>query len=205
MRKLFRWTDENIEFLTSIYHGRTRQESTNLFNDKFGTAVSVRSVGEQMRRRGIRNGMQGYASRFSNGQKAWNKGIEHRPHGSEKGWFKKGEMSKKVVPVGHERWEQGWVWMKIAMPSEWVLKHRYLYEQHHNVKLEKNQVVLFKDEDRSNFDIDNLFMTDLSVSRSVSVQGLKKDDPQLNYLMHKVVEVEIKTKRMEKKQKEGAI
>lgn len=41
--------------------------------------------------------------------------------------------------------------------KEYMAKQRYLYEQHHNVKLKHNDIIVFLDNDNKNFHIDNLY------------------------------------------------
>jgi len=40
--------------------------------------------------------------------------------------------------------------------DNWKLKHRYLYEQAHNIKIPKNYRVIFLDHNNFNFELDNL-------------------------------------------------
>lgn len=97
-------------------------------------------------------------SRFKKGVQVWNAGL--------KGWqaggnsintqFKKGNKPKNTKYNGAERISKdGYVEMRIS-ENKWVLKHRYIYEQHHKVKLESNQYVSFIDGNKTNLDINNL-------------------------------------------------
>ncbi len=72
------------------------------------------------------------------------------------------EMEKKVrkmgtnVPLLTEYVRpDGMTMIKIGR-NEWEYKQRYLYEKYHNVKLKSNEYIIFLDQDRTNFDINNL-------------------------------------------------
>lgn len=203
MKKKHKWTSEQIEYLSSIYAGRSRQDSTDMFNAKYNTDLSFRAVGEQMRRHGVRNYMEGHKSRLAKGHTPWNKGIPFSPAGSEKGWFKPNQKPFNNRQVGDERFEQGYWWVKVDDNGKWALKHREVWKNHYGVVLEGSESILFKDGDSSNLDIDNLFCVPRHVVRLVSQDDMKQDDPQLNYLIHKAFEVESKARTMQRKLKKG--
>ena len=76
--------------------------------------------------------------------------------GGKESQFTKGHVPANHREVGSERIdEDGYTYIKIQEPGKWVLKHRYIYEQHHG-KLEPHMIVIFKDSDRANCTIDNL-------------------------------------------------
>jgi hypothetical protein len=71
-------------------------------------------------------------------------------------------MPPQYRPVGSERINKdGYVEIKVADPRTWKLKQRYIYEQHYG-EIPKGYYVIFADQDKRNFDIDNL----IAVSRS---------------------------------------
>jgi hypothetical protein len=95
-------------------------------------------------------------SQFSQGHTPWNKGMKGLDIGGKETQFKKGHVPHNHKSVASERIdEDGYTYIKIADPRKWVLKHRYIYEQHHG-KLEPHMIVTFRDRDISNFAIDNL-------------------------------------------------
>lgn len=79
--------------------------------------------------------------------------------------FKKGELSdydkEKIKNIGDTFISQadGYHYIKVGK-NKWVRKHRYIYEQYHNVKLNTNQSVIFLDGNKDNFNIDNLKVVD---------------------------------------------
>ena len=56
--------------------------------------------------------------------------------------------------------------------NKWEYKQRYLYEKYHNVKLKTDEQVIFLDQDRTNFDIDNLKVISRQESALMANQGL---------------------------------
>jgi len=96
------------------------------------------------------------ATQFYKGHQPWNKGLKGIQIGGQETQFKKGSIPANHKEVGSERIdEDGYTYIKIAEHTRWVLKHRHIYEQHHG-KLEPHMIVIFRDKNISNFEIDNL-------------------------------------------------
>lgn len=95
-------------------------------------------------------------SQFTKGHTPWNKGLKGIQIGGKETQFKKGNKPPNHKEVGAERIdEDGYIYIKIAEHTRWVLKHRHIYEQHHG-KLEPHMIVTFRDKNISNFEIENL-------------------------------------------------
>jgi len=63
---------------------------------------------------------------------------------------------KLAFPIGAERTKpDGMVQVKIA-PKKWEYKQRLIYEQYYGVKLRQDEFVIFLDQNKNNFAIDNL-------------------------------------------------
>lgn len=76
-----------------------------------------------------------------------------------------------ALPIGSERIKSdGMHQIKIG-EHKWINKQRYLYEQHYNVKLRNDEYVIFLDQDKTNFDINNLKV----ISRKESAYMISKD------------------------------
>ena len=72
--------------------------------------------------------------------------------------FKQGQTSWNVKQVGTERINTyGYTEVKVAEPDKWKLKHRIIWEKH-NGKIPKGCNIQFKDSDRKNCKIENLYM-----------------------------------------------
>lgn len=58
--------------------------------------------------------------------------------------------------------------------ANWVLLNRYLFEQHHKIKLKPHQLIRFKDGDTNNVTVGNLELM-------TKIKNLFKNNPRLNY------------------------
>lgn len=92
------------------------------------------------------------------GLPAWNKGMKGLRHpGSEKGWFKKGHEPHNTTYNGYKRVsKEGYVEVRVEK-GKFVLLHRKIYEEH-NGPIPPDCIVIFKDGNKRNFNINNLEM-----------------------------------------------
>ena len=105
------------------------------------------------------------AARFKKGHVSHNKGKKVEEFMSEEGIkrssatrFKKGHIPTDARPVGFERLDKnGYVWAKIAGQRTMTLKHRWVWKTQ-NGKIPEGYVVAFKDGNRQNCDISNLYL-----------------------------------------------
>ena len=155
------YTKEEKEFLINYYPGHYRKEIQKAFLEKFGVELTIGQIKGFGRRNGLNTGFDG---RKKKGDVPWNKGIHYMPGGrSVETRFKPGQKSINERPVFSERISKdGYVEIKIPGYKSWKLKHRWVWEQH-NGKIPDNHVVIHKDGDVTNNDIDNLML----ISRAV--------------------------------------
>ena len=90
--------------------------------------------------------------------------------------FKKINKSYKCViskPIGTESKpdKNGFVRVKIN-EKQWVYKQRLIYEKHYKIKLPKDYVVVFLDNDKTNYNIDNLMAVPIKVSLRTAGQNM---------------------------------
>lgn len=132
---------------------------TALFNKEFNENKKVEVIRSQCRRLGLRTVN---VTRWGMGQKQgfrWEKGKI--PEHLKATAFKKGHTFASK-PIGHSVHKHGGFYkIKVSDDSKisrrnFRPKHRYLYEQHHGVKLNRWDVILFRDGNKENFDISNL-------------------------------------------------
>lgn len=127
-------------------------------------------------------GHKGNSTSFKKGHTSWNKGKKMSEETKEKlrpTMFQKGHKNWNEVPIGTEReTKDGYIEIKVASVSNvsksvnWRPKHLWLYEQHHGVKVNtKTHCVVFLDQDKRNFNIDNLFLISRAVNRIASAHG----------------------------------
>jgi hypothetical protein len=73
-------------------------------------------------------------------------------------WFPKGNKPQNHKPVGHERiTRDGYKEVKVSEPNVFKLYHRLIWEQH-NGPIPKGYNIQFKDGDKLNTTIENLYI-----------------------------------------------
>lgn len=99
---------------------------------------------------------------FKDGHATWNKGLKGLHHSPETEW-KKGQPSDKKMPVGsvtirhRKREKHPRAFIKIAEPSVWVYRARYVWEQA-NGPIPRGLVLHHRDRDPLNDALDNLVL-----------------------------------------------
>lgn len=107
----------------------------------------------------------GRKSRFKKGHAPTNKGKKQTDfmtleaiEKSKASRFKKGHIPVNAVPVGYERVDKdGYVYIKVEGKRKLVMKHRHIWEQH-NGEIPKGCNIQFKDGNRQNCSIENLYI-----------------------------------------------
>jgi hypothetical protein len=100
-------------------------------------------------------------SQFIKGHTPWNKGMKGLQIGGEETRFKKGHVPVNYKPIGWTRIDvEGYHWTKVEEGlNGWVLTHRLAWEMEHG-PIPKGAIIRFKDGNKLNFDIENLFIID---------------------------------------------
>jgi len=148
-----RYTEEQQVFIKEHVQGRTTEELNDLVNERFGINLSTGQIRAYKKNNKLLSGVD---AKFKRGRTSHNKGK------SGGGWkpteFKKGHRPYNYMPVGSERVNgDGYVDIKIADPNKWRAKHLIVWEAAHG-PVPKGHVILFGDQDRHNFDLDNLIL-----------------------------------------------
>lgn len=150
------YTSEEINFMKEFVPGHSYKEIQNVFINKFGWNITLLQIKGYIRNHKLNTGRDG---RFQKGSIPANKGKKgYCAPGCKKTWFKKGNVPVNYRPVGSERVSKdGYVEIKVADPNVWRLKQRVLWEEVHG-KIPKGYIVIFKDGNKENVDIENLIM-----------------------------------------------
>lgn len=169
-----RWSEhpEYDEFLRRTIPGRSEREIADAFEGRFGIRLTRAQVKNAKTRTGTASGTHG--GRFEPGRRSWNKGRPQSewmpPESVERTRatrFRPGQIphNARDLPVGSERLTRdGYIEVKVAeRPSgrgpshdNWVGKHRLAWERANGRKLADDEIVVFADGDRRNFDPGNL-------------------------------------------------
>lgn len=101
---------------------------------------------------------------WEKGHVPWNKGMKgYYPAGIQKHWFKKGCKVWNERALYSERYDKdGYVIVKVG-EKKWKRKHIWIWEKEHG-EVPEGHIIIFRDNDKYNFDIDNL----KCISRSVN-------------------------------------
>ena len=83
------------------------------------------------------------------------------------------------IPIGTEYVKpDGMVLVKVSK-SKWQYKQRLIYEKYHKVKLTSDDYVIFLDQDRTNFNIDNLRVVSRRESSILANQKIFSSNPKV--------------------------
>lgn len=165
------WTSKEIEYL--------KQNYCNKFTSEIATELdrSVRAVYQAATVYGLKKSPEfmkmalereaeklkviGTKTRFKPGNISHNKGQKMSKELYERvkvSMFKKGNEPHNMKYDGHERLDpkDGYIYIRISK-GKYVLKHRLVWEQH-NGPITKGNIIIFKDKNKYNLNIDNLQM-----------------------------------------------
>ena len=157
---MIKWREhpEMVEFMMEYIPGHQEPEIRAEFEKRFGIVLTEGQIGNFKNKYKIHSGTHGGC--FKKGQVPMNKGKKMSPEVYERvkhSMFHKGHTPVNHRPVGSERINvDGYTEVKVAEPNKWKLKQRFIYEEATGEKLTKNDIVIFLDGDRQNFDINNL-------------------------------------------------
>lgn len=185
-KQRFRFSPEQIEYLKENYSHALNQDLA----DYFGCCI------HSVENRGFRLGLKKDAAFLS---EVFRKNMERPDHPGRKHWIKKGTLppnkgkkqteymtpeaiertkatrfqkgakSRNYKPIGYERVNvYGYIEVKTADPNKFELKHRVIWRQK-NGKIPRGYNIQFRDGDRQNCSIENLYI----ISRS---EQLKKEN-----------------------------
>lgn len=187
------YTNEQIEFIKDNQHLNRKQLLID-FNEKFNLRITSTALGLFCSQRKIK--AHEHPARFKKGQNGWRggkpvleaKGVAVNHAIGEETRFKEGQkLIFNHVPVGYERKDKrGFIEVRVNDGTarrnygglrNFALKHHLIWEQHHG-EIPIGHVVIFKDGNKENFDIDNL----MAIPRgAISVRSrLLKYEEQLN-------------------------
>ena len=103
-------------------------------------------------------------------------------------------MSK--LPIGYEYIKNdGMIIVKVGR-NEWKYKQRLIYEKYYNVKLKKDEYVIFLDQDRTNFNINNLKAISRRESAIMANEKIFSKNPKATETAIKIAQLIIQTKEL---------
>lgn len=194
---------EYVEFLKIYIPGHTEKEIKRAFYVQFRIRLNESQIGNFKVKYGIKSGTHGGC--FMKGSEPANKGKKMSSEQyakCKKTMFKKGQMPTNHKEVGTERINvDGYTEVKIEEPDRWKLKQRVVYEKLHHVKLESNDVIIFLDGNKQNFEADNLLkLTRSELARYCkdhlysSIQDISRAAAQIAKIKEKMGEIKNEAK-----------
>ena len=110
---------------------------------------------------------------------------------------KKRDMGSKM-PLYSERVKpDGMIQVKVGK-NRWMYKQRYIYSKYYNIELTSDDYIIFLDQDRTNFNIDNLKRISRHESSILANQKIFSSNPVATKTGIEVAKLMIKLKSKEK-------
>ncbi len=193
------FNEEHEDFIRSICKGRTKEQITEMFNDRFGTEMKTSQIRTVMNNRGITSDLD---MRFTKGHEPWNKGTKGLGlTGPNKGSFKKGNVPANRKPLGHERicTKNGFILIKIAErnpytghPTRYKAKHVHIWEQK-NGPVPEGMVLFFIDANPLHCEISNLMLITRAELLALNQYGYRETPDEVKPSLIALVRLRVRT------------
>jgi hypothetical protein len=200
-----KYTAEHIQYIADNITGRSFQDLTERFNQRFCLELKVSTMISLAARHGMGNGRDARFNKgheptqFKKGMTPWNKGMKGVNLGGKQTQFKKGQKVWNYKPVGTERVNtDGYVEIKVADPNKWKGKHIILWEAA-NGPIPKGHVVIFADRNQKNVVLDNLLMVSRRELAVMNKRGLIVNDAELTKTGVTIADIYLKISERKKK------
>lgn len=188
-----RWTQAEMDTLREMYADTPTKDIAKVLNR------SISQIYNQALKLDLKKSRQylykhvytittNESTQFRKGVPAWNKGMKGLQIGGKETQFKKGQKPHNWKPEGSERIDaDGYTMVKVN--GKYIPKQRYVYEQYHG-KIGKGLIVVFKDKNNQNFDIDNLEAIDREEhQRRNAIYNLPQDLKEVIYLKRTITKL----------------
>lgn len=216
-RNMF-YNKEQVEWLKENAYGHRHKELTEMFNKEFGTNLEMKQIRRALQIRKISNGLHHHPDVpdeiakfiYDNYEGISNQelidriykkfGVKYNRRKMKDYKWRRGLRSGiKITPFEKRELlseltdDRGYTFIKVG-EYNWIPKHRYLYEKHIG-KIPKGHVVVFKDGNSQNFDLDNLMLADRKLLGRIS--SLITKDAELNETIILNAKLKIKVRELE--------
>lgn len=192
-----KYTAEEQKFMEEYVPRHSYREIQRAFTEKFDWEITLGQVKAYIGNHHLSTGRTG---RFQKGQEPPNKGKKGVcAAGCKKTWFKKGHIPANYRPVGSERINvDGYIEIKVADPNKWRLKHRVVWESV-NGEIPKGCIIIFRDNDKTNTDIDNLLLVKQSVHAVLNKTGLCEYSGEFKETAIRIAELKAASSKAQKR------
>ena len=194
IKKVKRYTKEELDFIRKNAPGRHYKEIVEMFNKKFERQIDAKKLNYTLRNHNISTGLSG---RFEKGHVPVNKGKKFPGTGNIT-TFKKGNIPANKMKVGEDViTTDGYVKTKIAEPNVWEYKHKLIWAEAHGPVPEKHSVI-FADGNKLNLSIDNLLLVSRAELLMLNRRKLISENSELTKTGLNVVKVMNKVYKIKK-------
>ncbi len=195
MSKSFNLSKEEISFIKQRKK-MIRSKLAAKFNARFNRSFTTIQVTNICKRFGFLCGRTGH---FEKNHLPWNTGTRGICK-SNSGCFKVGQKSHTQLPVGSEIIDsEGYHKLKISDPNKWKFKHVLLWEKEYNSKVPEGHIILFKDCNRSNLDIENLICISRTLAVRLNYNKYSKSPEEFKQTIFTMSELQTKISEKERK------
>lgn len=197
------YTIAEREFLKRYIPGHFSYEIQSAFEERFGRCLTYAQIKSFKGNNKIRSGVN---TTFKKKHVPANKGKKMSAEQYAKckdTMFKKGQSPQNYRPVGSERVNvDGYIEVKVEDPGTWRLKHRVVWEKH-NGKIPPDKIVIFKDNNSLNCNIDNLMLVSKGENLRVNAMGGGCYTGQAKETAVAIARLDILISKRRKKRKDG--
>lgn len=193
------FSKEITDFIIANNYGKTAIEIMELVNAEFKTDYKINQIKAFRKNHKLVSGIKG---QFQKGHVPWLKGKKglHFP-GTEKTWFKKGQIPINHKEIGTEVIDKGgYHKIKVAEPNKWKFKHIMEWEKH-NGKIPDGCNIVFKDNNKDNIDITNLMLVTKAEHAIMNNKGLRFGNAELTEKGLLIAKLKHKTSELSKEMK----
>lgn len=184
--KKYKYPPGMYEFIRDNSWEVSSKDMAEMVNEKFGTDFTQTSMKAFRQRHGIKSGLTGW---FQKNHPSGNKGMKQEefmsPEAIERTKatrFKPGTIPPNTKPVGTISVVDGYKLLKVKDKGPrwemWKPLHRYVWEQH-NGPIPEGMIVVFKDQNAMNCDINNLLLITRAEHAAMTKKKLRSKDPEL--------------------------
>lgn len=197
MSRLF--TDEQEKFIKENVKGTLTADLTDLVNKTFGTSYTVSQVRNLKNRRKWRSDL---TTQFKKGHKPFNTGLKQIDYltaeqieKTKATRFKKNSVPPNWKEIGSTRLSKdGYLEVKVSDlkgNKNYKAYHRIVYEEHHGVKIKEDEAIVFLDQNKMNFNIDNLKLVKRRELGKFNKEYAKMKHPELNEQILNLIKFEL--------------
>lgn len=196
-----RWTNHERQILIDLFADNYTNDICKILNRSYssvasqsyllGLKKSEKFMEMELQKQSERLKKVGEKSRFKKGQYAHNKGKPMSKNVYDKikhTFFKKGNIPHNAKFDGYETLSKGYVEVRISQ-GHYEKKHRHIWMQHYG-EIPENHIIIFKDKNRFNFDIDNLEM--ISIAENMKRNTITRFPPELRKAIHLIKKIKQK-------------